>query len=50
MRNKTRLDLKNNWEEKVLTKALLCTEGDEDEGGSQVKQGTLDKHEGDPVT
>ena len=49
-RNKTHLDLTHDREEQVLTEAPLRAEGDEDEGRDQVKQGTLDKHEGDPVT
>jgi len=49
-RNETRLNLTYNGEEQVLTKVPPRTEGNEDEGGGQVKQGALYKHGGDPVT
>ena len=45
----TRLDLTHDREDQILTEALLRTEGDQDEGGDQVKQGALDKHASDPV-
>lgn len=49
MRNETCLNLTYNGEEQVLTEVPLRTEGDEDEGGDQIKQGALYKHGGDPV-